>query len=246
MNNFPVTIGGKVYADREALVAAMRAWGAARTRRNPADRTPADRWNDAMVKDPAIAPAVAEAAAELLKTSGDAGVLELVAHLFFPIASIELYRALLDRLEGNGPSLPAGRGIQHGTLAGELHHRLVEWLPAAQPALVDRARAILRTSPFPRAQVAFAAEDGESVDDLVGALRRTPDLEVEPFLAVLALSQVIRHAPQRAMEVAGVLSEIRTPPALRELVGREIARRLPAWHRQFGNNLHAALGLPAA
>jgi hypothetical protein len=246
MNNFPVTIDGKVFASRDVLAAVMRDWGSAGMRRHPGDRHPADRWNDAMSKDPAVAPAVAEAAAELLRTSSDGGVIELVAHLFFPVESAELYQALLDRLEGKGPPMPAGDSLRYGSLAAELYHRLVEWLPPGQPSLADRARALLRTGPFPRAQVAFAARDGESIDELIAALRRTPDLDAEPFLAVLAVAQAIRHAPQRVEEVAHVLAEIKTPPAVRELVGREIARTLPAWHGQFGGKLSEALGLAAA
>lgn len=245
MNNFPVTIEGKVFASRDRLAAVMREWGSARTRRHRGDRHPADRWNDAMSKDPAVAPAVAEAAAELLRTSGDAGVLELVAHLFFPLASVDLYQALLGRLEGKALPLPAGHGLRYGSLAAELYHRLVEWLPPGQPSLADRARALLRTGPFPRAQVAFAARDGESVDELIGALRRTSDLDVEPFLAVLAVAQAIRHTPQRVVEIAKVLAEIKTSAAVRELVGSEVARILPAWHGQFGGKLHEALGLSA-
>jgi hypothetical protein len=246
MTDFPVTIDGKTYADRDRLAAVMRDWGSARHRRHPADRHPADRWNDAMSRNPAVAPAVAEAAAELLRTSDDAGVLELIAHLFFPRTSVELYEALLDRLEGKGTPLPAGRSLRHGSLTAELHHRLVEWLPPGQAAHTDRARALLRKSPFSRAQVAFAAREGESIDELIGALRRTSDLEAEPFLAVLAVGQAIRHAPQRAAEIAKVLSELQTSPALRELVVREIARTLPAWHGKFGGTLREALGLSAS
>jgi hypothetical protein len=246
MSNFPVTIEGKLFASREDLEEVMRDWGSARRRRHPGDVHPADRWNDSMSKDPSVAPAVAEAAAGLLRTSSDPNVVELVAHLSLPIVSSELYEALLDRLEGDGPALPEGHGARYGTLSAELHHRLAEWLPPAQPALADRARTLLRTRPFPRAHVAFAARDGESVDELIQALRRTSDLDVEPFLAVLATAQAIRHAPQRAVEIARVLAEIRTSPALRELVGREIARILPAWHGQFGGTLREALGLSTA
>ncbi len=246
MSNFPVTIDGKEYANREKLASVMQVWGSARTRRHPGDRSSADRWNEAMSKDPSVAPAVAEAAAELLRTSGDAGVLELVAHLFFPIASVELYQALLERIEGRYAPLPAGKGLRYGSLAAEFYHRLVEWLPPDQPSLAARAWERLRTGPFPRAQVAFAARDGKSVDELIEALRRTSDLDAEPFLAVLAVEQAVRHNPERAAEIAGVLAEIKTSSALRELVGREVARTLPAWHGQFGGNLRAALGLAAA
>jgi hypothetical protein len=246
MSNFPVTIEGKVYAGRDELAEVMRDWGSARRRRHPGDVHPADRWNDAMSKDPAIAPAVAEAAASLLATSSDPGVVELVAHLSFPIASDELFQALLDRLEGKGPALPAGHGLRYGSLDAELHHRLSEWLPPGQTSLADRARTLLRNRPFPRAHVAFLAREGESVDELIEALRRTSDIEVEPYLAVLAIAQAVRNAPQRAVEIARVLSEIRTPPAVRELVGREIARTLPDWHGQFGGKFREALGLSRA
>jgi hypothetical protein len=246
MSNFPVTIEGKVFASSDELAAVMQSWGSARARRHRGDRHSADRWNDAMSKDPAAAPAVAEAAAGLLRTSADSGVLELVAHLFFPLASEDLFQALLDRLEGKGPALPAGRGLRHGTLAAEFHHRLTEWLPPGRPNLAERSRTLLRTAPFPRAQVAFAARDGESVDELIAALRRTPDLDVEPFLAVMAIAQAIRHTPQRAVEIAQVLADTKTSPALRELVGREIARTLPDWHGEFGGKLREALGLSVA
>jgi hypothetical protein len=246
MSDFPVTIEGKIYQDRDQLVAVMQEWGSARTRRHPGDRISADRWNDAMAKDPAIAPAVAEAAAQLLASSADAGVLEMVAHLVLPVASVELYKALLDRLEGKGAPLPAGRGLSYGSLAAELYHRLVEWRPKDQPSLSGRARTLLQTGAFPRAQVAFAALDGENVDEVISALRRTPDLDMEPFLAVLAVSQAIRNAPERAPEVAKALADIKTSPALRELVGREIARILPAWHAEHGGDLRAAMGLSSA
>ncbi len=123
---------------------------------------------------------------------------------------------------------------------------MAEWLPPGQTSRADRARTLLQTRPFPRAHVAFLAREGESVDELIEALRRTSDLEVEPFLAVLAVAQAVRHVPQRAVEIAGVLSEIRTSPALRELVGREIARVVPEWHAQFGGALRDALRLKAS
>jgi hypothetical protein len=172
-------------------------------------------------------------------------VLELIAHLALPIPSTDLYEALLERLEERSLPLPAGQGLRYGSLAAEFYNLLTEWLPPQHPALAERAKTLLKTGPFPRAHLAFAAHEGESVDELVAALRRTPDLDVDPYLAVFALTQAIQRAPQRAVEVAKILSEVKTSQELRELVSRETARICPDWHGQFGTGLRDALGLPA-
>lgn len=242
MSEFPVTIEGHVFENRDALVEELRTWGHARARRHRGDRHSADRFNHAVGASSPAAPALAAAAAELLRTSSDPGVLELIAHLTLPGTSVELYEALLDRLEGKGPPLPTGHGLRHGSLAAELHFLLSEWLPATSPELARRGRKLLRASKHGRSHLAFACRNLDGVDEMTAALAHVSDLETDPYLAVYALAQAVEHHPARALELARAIGKRGISSELRELVSRELARVRPSWFAQHGTELHFALG----
>lgn len=243
MSEFPVDIGGVTYQNSEQLAAEMERWASARRTEHRAQRTPADRFNRLAGPASDRAPALAEAATDLLARSTDKNVLELIVHLALPPEFPRLYETLLDRLEGRGPALPQGPGMSHGSLHDEFMHKLSEWLPRGDDKLAGRAEGILTRHGKAHFTLPLLLRCCGAPDKILAQLAEARDeISNRPFLGVFTILHMLKEHPDRALEAARSLSKI--PEPARKTIADQLESIKLNKQQISSAELREALGLP--
>jgi hypothetical protein len=201
----PLPSGRSDYASLKALEREMTAWAVGGYVQNRGQRFPSERFAQESAQSAVAARAIVAAATALLRSSDDTAVLTMAAELGSETSYRPYYVALLDRLAGRAPPLPAGPGIRTLSLRGDLLLRLEDRLPAQDKTLFKRAYALAARLRRPDIRLALLLSSGAG-DALVPTLADAARMrDFDPWLAARAGWAIARHNPQRLAAAASTL-----------------------------------------
>lgn len=228
----------RIYGSIAELKTQMEVWAKGGLLEHRGQRFSAERFLEEARQSPKTEEQIVKAAAELLADSDDPRVLVMVAQLGDNTSDRSFYEAILDRLETN---VPDARGIRSGTLREDLLKRLADRVPATDPSLSLRARALLKREGAQDILLELLNyfDPNKEIVDVLAEVCKSP---ADPWLIANAIAHIAARQPERLIEAAGYVSL--QSEKIRTLAYTEIRRAAPDLIEHQRENLEKSLDLP--